>query len=148
MNKDFNQNYNSKISKINSQFIGRAHLTEPIIFAGKYFGIKLLSTYEFMQCIKMKNTLTKEFLNQGFDKDICKKICEYACLVSMCLYNMQNQRVFLTGMETLKNLTPEELSYIYEEYIKLLNKIAKKDNITHGIVEKAKKYYCKKEKCS
>ncbi len=148
VNQNFNQNYNHReFSKINNQFTGIINLTEPIIVAGKYFGIRLLSTYEFMKCIKMRDNLVEEIINEGFDKQFCKKIWEYACFVSMCLYNSKNNHVFENGMEALKHLTPEELSYIYEEYLKLLNKVTRKDNITHNIVEKAKKYYYQKEKC-
>lgn len=139
--------YNNKnINRANAQKrIGRAHLTEPIIISGKYFGIKLLSVYEFMQCLKMKNSLIKEIITIGFNKYICEKICEYAGLVSLCLYDSRNNRVFATGMEALKNLTPEELKFIYEEYVKLTDKVTEKDNITHAILEKAKKHYYKKE---
>ena len=139
--------YNNKnINRANAQKrIGRAHLTEPIIISGKYFGIKLLSVYEFMQCLKMKNSLIKEIITIGFSKYICEKICEYAGLVSLCLYDSSNNRVFETGMEALKNLTPEELKFIYEEYVKLTDKVTEKDNITHAILEKAKKHYYKKE---
>ncbi len=143
---NFKKNYSKKNSetKIKNN-IGRAQCTEPIILSGKYFGIKLLSVYEFMQCLKMKNTLTKEMISNGFDEYISRKVCEYACLVSMCLYNSQNSRVFASGKDALKHLTPEELKFIYEEYNRLLRKVIKKDNITHSILEKAKKYYYKKE---
>lgn len=146
MNHNFTKTNHSKTLGINNHSIGIAHLTEPIIVAGKYFGIKLLSTYEFMKCMKMETTLAKEIMDQGFDKHTCKKICEYACFVSMCLYDSQNHRVFTSGMDALKNLTPEELSYIYHEYTKLLHKVLKKDNVTRKIVENAKKYYYQKEK--
>lgn len=143
---NFTKNYNGNNSKTEvKKGIGRAHLTEPIIISGKYFGIKLLSVYEFMQCLKIKNMLTKEMINNGFDEHVAKKVCEYACLVSMCLYNSQNNRVFASGTDVLKNLTPEELKFIYEEYNRLLRKVIKKDNITHSILEKAKNYYYKKE---
>ncbi len=140
--QNFKKNYCKKILKPNGQkSIGRAHLTEPIIISGKYFGIKLLSTYEFMQCLKMKTALLNELLDKDFDKNICSKICECACLVSMCLYTSKNNRIFKTALEALQNLTPEELKFVYKEYSKLLNKVITKDKTTQSIVEKAKKYY-------
>lgn len=142
----FKKKHRKKFSKSkNKKAVGRAHLTEPIIISGKYFGIKLLSVYEFMQCLRMKNILAKKIIRKGFEKHMCKKICEYACLVSLCLYDSQNTRVFENGLEVLENITPEELKFIYEEYTKLLDKVTEKDNITHAILEKAKKYYYKKE---
>lgn len=143
---NFRKNHNKKnLKSKNKMLIGRKRFTEPLIISGKYFGIKLLSVYEFMNCLKMKKTLENEMVNQGFDKHICEKICEYACLISMCLYDSQNNRVFENGLDVLKNITPEELKFIYEEYVKLLNKIMEKDNITRTIIEKAKRYYCEKE---
>ena len=143
---NFKNDYIKKHYKTKNKVpIGRTYFTEPLIISGKYFGIKLLSVYEFMNCLKMKKVLKNELVSQGFDKYICEKICEYACLISMCLYDSKNNRVFSSGMEVLKNMTPEELNFIYEEYVKLLGKVMKKDSITQAILEKAKKYYYEKE---
>ncbi len=128
--------------KHNKEYVGRAHLKEPIIIAGKYFGIKILSAYEFIQCSKMIKELTEKITSEGLEKSISENICEQACLVSMCLYNFQNQKVFENGLEVLKNLTPKELYFLYREYEKLLNKIIQKDKITYKILESVKnKHY-------
>ncbi|MBQ6142909.1 MAG: hypothetical protein IJI84_00185 [Clostridia bacterium] len=118
--------------------VGRAHLLEPIIVSGKYFNIKLLSAYDFMLCTKISKKFTQMLINQDFEKELSSNICQCACLVSMCLYNSQRQKVFSSPMDALKNLTPCEIFLIYSEYKKLLKKIYNKDKISYGILEKVK----------
>ncbi|MBR0423181.1 MAG: hypothetical protein IJJ04_00850 [Clostridia bacterium] len=121
--------------------VGRANLLEPIIVSGKYFNIKLLSAYDFMLCTKMLDELTKMFINQNFEKKLSNNICQYACLVSLCLYNSKKQKVFNSPIDALKNLTPSEIFLIYSEYKKLLKKIYNKDKISYSILEKVKKHH-------
>ena len=119
--------------------IGRTNLLEPIIVSGKYFNIKLLSAYDFMLCTKMLDEFTQILISQNFEKNLSNNICQYACLVSMCLYNSKKQKVFDSPMDALKNLTPSEIFLIYSEYQKLLKKIYNKDKISYNILEKVKK---------
>ncbi len=118
--------------------IGRANLLEPIIVSGKCFNIKFLSAYDFMLCTKMLTEFTETLINQNFEKNLLNNICEYACLVSMCLYNSKNQKVFDSPIDVLKNLTPSEIFLIYSEYQKLVKKIYNKDKISYSILEKVK----------
>ncbi len=118
--------------------VGRANLLEPIIVSGKYFNIKLLSAYDFMLCTKILKEFTEMLINQNFEKNLLNNICEYACLVSMCLYNSKSQKVFDSPIDVLKNLTPNEIFLIYSEYQKLVKKIYNKDKISYSILEKVK----------
>ena len=64
---NFRKNHNKKnLKSKNKMLIGRKRFTEPLIISGKYFGIKLLSVYEFMNCLKMKKTL-----------DFLSRVCYY-----------------------------------------------------------------------
>lgn len=121
-------------------------LTEPIIVSGKYFGIKLLSAYDFMLCSKMVDKLTAYLLFEGFDKTLSYGISEKACVVAMCLYDSENSKIFKNGLEVLKNLTPDEIKFVYTEYVKLIKKIIKRDKIARGILENIKKQTSKRHK--
>lgn len=122
-----------------SDFPGMVGLIEPIMVAGKGFGIKLLSVYDFLRCELMCRKLSEKLSNQGFDRQICEKICERACVISMCLYNSKNERIFVDGFSVLTGLTPEEMQNIYGEYAKLNKKVLRFDRITSGIVKSVKK---------
>ncbi len=117
----------------------KSSLTEPIIVSGKYFGIKLLSAYDFMLCSKMLDRLTAYLLFEGFDKTLSYRIAEKACVVAMCLYDSENCKIFRNGLEVLKNLTPDEIKLIYTEYVKLIKKIIKRDKVARDIFERIKK---------
>ncbi len=123
---------------------GRVNLIEPVIVSGKCFGIKLLSVYDFMICTKMLRELTEELTPQGFEKKLCLNICERACIIAMCLYDSKRQKIFKDGFSVLKSLTPDELHFLYREYVKLQKKILKRDKITYNILESVKKYKYKK----
>lgn len=128
----------------NIKALGRTELIEPVIVSGKCFGIKLLSVYDFMLCTKMLKELVENFALQGFDKKLCLNICERACVISMCLYDSKSQKIFKNGYSVLKSLTPDELHFLYREYVKLQNKILRRDKITYNILESVKKYRYKK----
>ena len=70
------------------------------------------------------------------DKKICENVCEKACVVSMCLYNEKNERVFTDGLSVLRGMTPEELQKIYNEYTN--KKVIHFNSITSGILEKVR----------
>ena len=118
-------------------------LTEPIIVSGKYIGIRLLSIYDFMMCIKMYNELMKNKIFSGLDGEIYAKICEQACIVSLCTYDSSGERVFSGAIGTLKSLTPYELQRIYFEYNKLQDNIIKQDKLSYKIVDSVKNYHKK-----
>lgn len=118
--------------------------TEPIIVSGNYVGIRLLSVYDFVICIKMYNELMKNRIFNGIDGKIYSSICEQACIASLCTYDSNGKKIFSEAMHALKNLTPYELSLIYTEYGKLQDKIAHRDKISKKILEKAKNYHSRK----
>ena len=118
-------------------------LTEPIIVSGKYIGIRLLSVYDFIMCIKMYNELMKNNVFSGLDGEIYSTICEQACVVSLCTYNSNGERVFSEAISTLRTLTPYELQRIYFEYNKLQDNIIKQDKLSYKIVDSVKNYHKK-----
>ena len=119
---------------------GRVYLSEPIIVSGKSFLIKPLSAYDFILCEAMYRKLSDTLIsqNEGVDVSLCENISQAACIVSMCLYNKQNEKVFSCALEALKNLTPKELKKIHLEYVNLSKKTARLDAITYKILEKVK----------
>ena len=127
-------------------YIARSNnnLTEPIIVSGQYVGIKLLSVYDFILCIKMYNQLMKNNIFSGLDGKIYSTICEQACIASLCTYNSKGERIFSEAMATLQNLTPYELQKIYSEYRKLQNHIIRQDNISCKIIDSVKNAHSKK----
>ena len=131
-------------NNMKDKVLGRVNLIEPVIVSGKCFGIKLLSVYDFMLCTKMLEELTQEFMLQGFDEKFCSNICEKACVVARCVYDLKGQKIFKNGFSALKGLTPDELQILYKEYVKLQKKILRRDKITYNILECVKKYRYKK----
>lgn len=113
-------NENSKV--FNGIDRGTVGLIEPIMVSGKSFGIKLLSVYEFLKCDIACRSLIDKLTSQGFDKDLCKQTCEKACIISLCLHNKNDERVFRDGLSVLMGLTPEELKSVYMQYEKLTRK--------------------------
>ena len=118
-------------------------LTEPIIVSGQYVGIRLLSIYDFIMCIKMYNQLMKNSIFSGLDGEIYSTICEQACIASLCTYNSNGERIFSEAISTLKALTPYELQRIYFEYNRLQDNIIKQDKISCKIVDSVKTYHKK-----
>lgn len=118
-------------------------MIEPIIVSGQYVGIRLLSIYDFIVCIKMYDQLIKNNIFSGLDAEIYSKICEQACIVSLCTYNSNGERIFSEALSTLKTLTPYELQRIYFEYNRLQDNIIKQDKISYKIVDSVKSYHKK-----
>ena len=118
--------------------VGKVGLIEPIMVCGKSFGIKLLSAYDFLRCEVMYKKLVDRLKNQGFDEKLSREISEYACIVSMCLYTPDEERVFMDGFSALSGLTPTELKKIYCEYLFLYNKVIKFDKVTSRILKNIK----------
>ncbi|MDR1628271.1 MAG: hypothetical protein LBR79_05805 [Oscillospiraceae bacterium] len=121
--------------------IGKVGLIEPIMVFGKSFGIKLLSVYDFLRCEIMYKNLVSKLTSQCFDKKLCRQVSEHACIVSMCFYSSDKQRIFMDGFSALSGLTPEELKKIYNEYLFLHNKTIKFDEFTSGILKDIKDKY-------
>ena len=122
-----------------SESLENVNFTEPIINSGKSYGIKLLSVYDFMRCeIACKNLINK-LVEQGMDKKLCEIICERACIVAMCLYDINNERMFYDGLSVLRGLTPHELKKVYHEYKLLNKKVLHLAKLTSSIVDKIKK---------
>ena len=106
------------LNDLNKATVG---LIEPITISGKSFGIKLLSVYEFLKCDLACRNLVDKLTSQGFDRELCMQTGERACIISLCLYNKNNERVFRDGLSALMGLTPEELNSVYIRYLKLTN---------------------------
>lgn len=117
---------------------GRINFTEPVIISGRCFGLKPMSVYDFMICNKMLDKLYDDLTSQGLTESFFYNICEQACVISMCLRDIKNNKVFENGLEVLKGLTPNELKFLYGEYSKLLNKISDRDSDTDKILNHAK----------
>ena len=123
-------------------------LTEPIIVSGKYVGIRMLTVYDFIICIKMYDQLIKNTVFSGLDEEIYATICEQACIASLCAYNASGERFFSEALTALKTLTPYELQRIYLEYNRLQDSIIKQDKISCKIVDSVKTYHRKHVKKS
>lgn len=122
-------------------------LFEPIIVSGQYIGIRLLSVYDFILCIKMYNRLMKHNVFNGLEGDIYATICEQACIASLCTYNSDGKRVFSEPLNALQTLTPYELQRIYGEYNKLQETVVHKDKLSCKILDDVKKCHknCKNQ---
>lgn len=118
-------------------------MTEPIIVSGQYVGIRLLSIYDFIICIKMYDRLIKNNIFSGLDAEVYSTICEQACIACLCTYNSSGERIFSEALTTLKTLTPYELQRIYLEYNKLQDNIIEQDKISCRIVDSVKNYHKK-----
>lgn len=125
-----------------SRWSGKAP-TEPILSSGKYVGIKSLTVYDFIICTKMYNELVKSDVFVGLSPKFYYAICEQACVVSLCSYDSTGQKMFSGAMQVLENLTPRELQTIYNEYIKLQEKMDRRDKISREILEKSKRIFKK-----
>lgn len=120
------------------KFLGRVGLIEPIIISGKTYGLKVLPVYDLLRCGMMYKNLVNKLAEQGIDRSICEKVCEQACVVSMTLYNSNDERVFCDGLSVLRGLTYEELQTAYKEYKRFGSKFVKLDNVVFGIINKVK----------
>lgn len=118
-----------------NQFLGGVGMIEPIIASGKSLGIKLLSVYDFLRCEVMYRNLVIKLMEQNMDKKTCERVCEEACVVSMCLYNKNNERVFPDGLSVLMGMTPDELQKVYNEYTKLNKKVIRFNTLNSEILE-------------
>ena len=121
------------------------HFSEPIVISQKRFSLKLLSTHDFIVFVQRYGKLLKYLSSISGACGIYKSIAEKACLVSMCLYKNSNVKVFSSPMEVLKNLTPIELKYIYNRYIKLSSQALKHHIKTVQIFENVKKHRYQKD---
>lgn len=132
---------NKDIIEASGVYEGVVGLVEPVVISGKSFGIKLLSVYEFLKCNLAYKNLVEKLASQGFDRDLCKQTCERACIISLSLYNRENQRVFRDGLSVLMGLTPEELKSTYQQYEKLNKKrIAINEDYTSKIEHIKKRF--------
>lgn len=116
---------------------------EPIMLSGKSFGVKLLSVYEFLKCDLACRNLVEKLTGQGFDRSLLKEVCERACIISLCLYTRNSERVFTDGLSVLMNLTPEELKTAYSQYRSLTIKTAKFNRASLEKIDYIKKKYIK-----
>ena len=118
-------------------------ILEPIILSGKSFGVKLLSVYEFLKCDLACRNLVEKLTGQGFERGLLKEVCERACVISLCLYTKNSERVFTDGLSVLMSLTPEELKTAYTQYKNLTIKTAKFNKSSLERIDYIKKKYIK-----
>ncbi len=131
------------MQKITNLVCFKTNFMEPVIVSGKTFGIKLLSAYDFILFIKKFNSLKKFLKLQRLNSKICKNISEKASLISLCLYKSENEKLFPDAITVLKTLTFYEIRYIYNEYVKLYNRVTCNDKKINSILEKVKNNYTK-----
>lgn len=118
-----------------------SNLIEPVVISGKSFGIKLLSVYEFLRCDVACRNLINKLTGQGFDRDLCKETCERACIISLSLYDKENQRVFNDGLSVLMEFTPDELRSVYIAYNRLTRKTARFNEMSSKKIGYIKRNY-------
>lgn len=131
------------MQKITNSVYFKTNFMEPIIVSGKTFGIKLLSAYDFIVFVKRCNSLTKFLKLKKLNSETCKNISREASLISLCLYKSEKQKLFPNAITVLKILTPSEIRYIYNEYVKLYSQTNFNDNQIRLIIEKVKNNYRK-----
>ena len=112
---------------------------EPIIISGKILGIKLLSTYETILYERKYRRILKYIKYKNYNYSIYKKYLKQACLVSICLYTFKNKPVFSSVLNVLKSLTPYELDFIYNQYIKIRSESHRYDQKNYLTFESVKK---------
>lgn len=124
-----------------NKFCFNSQCSEPIILSGRIFSLRLLSAYDFIVFMKRHNRLLKFLSSSGNYFSLCKSIAEKACLVSMCLYiPSTNSRLFPNALVTLKSLTPFELKYVYNRYLRLNSKTLNYNVKMVDIFERVKKH--------
>jgi len=115
--------------------------SEPIMISGKVFSLRLLSSYDFIIFIRRYHRLLKYLFLQKNNFHLCKNIIEKASLVSMCLYiPSTDSRLFPSAQATLKALSPFELKYIYNQYVKLSARTLNYNKKMINIFEYVKKH--------
>ena len=132
-------------NKNQKQNIEKSKHVEPIIVSGKYFGIKLLSAYDFMLCTKIYAEIYQKLISENFDKKLSENISQYACIVSQCLCDFHGEKIFNNPMSAIKQLTPYELRVICKEYQKLQNNKNQLDKSSNKIINKIKNNYAAKK---
>ena len=132
-------------NKNQKQNIEKSKHVEPIIVSGKYFGIKLLSAYDFILCTKIYAKTYQKLISENFDKNLSENISQYACIVSQCLCDFHGEKIFETPISAMKQLTPYELRAICKEYQKLQKNIVQLDKSSNKIINKIKNNYAAKK---
>ncbi len=114
---------------------------EPIFVGKKYYGIKLMSVYDSIICVKTYENLIKDEVFESLEENISKEICSQASVVCMCLYTSGGEKVFSEALDVIKKLSPYEMQTIYNEYKSMRDKIIHKNKVFREILHNTKKYY-------
>lgn len=114
----------------------RSSFKEPILLSGKVFGLKLLSAYETI--IFEKNYKAMLEISNVFKKN--KKLVKKAGLISMCLCTASGERLFPDAVSVLKNLTCQEINYVFKQYSKIKKQSLAYHAKNQSIFENAKKH--------
>lgn len=114
----------------------RSSFKEPILLSGKVFGLKLLSAYETI--IFEKNYKSMLEISNVFKKN--KKLVKKAGLISMCLCTASGERLFPDAVSVLKNLTCQEINYVFKQYSKIKKQSLAYHAKNQSIFENVKKH--------
>ena len=121
---------------MNQKINFRSSFKEPILLSGKVFGLKLLSAYETI--IFEKNYKAMLEISNVFKKN--KKLVKKAGLISMCLCTASGERLFSNAVSVLKNLTCQEINYIFKQYSKIKKQSLAYHTKNQSIFENVKKH--------
>ena len=114
----------------------RSSFKEPILLSGKILGLKLLSAYEII--IFEKNYKAMLEISNVFKKN--KKLIRKAGLISMCLCTASGERLFPNTVSVLKNLTCQEINYVFKQYGKIKKQSLAYHAKNQAIFENVKKH--------
>lgn len=114
----------------------RSSFKEPILLSGKVFGLKLLSAYETI--IFEKNYKAMLEISNVFKKN--KKLVKKAGLISMCLCTASGERLFPDAVSVLKNLTCQEINYVFKQYSQIKKQSLAYHAKNQSIFENVKKH--------
>lgn len=114
----------------------RSNFKEPILLSGKILGLKLLSAYETI--ILERNCKAMLEISNVFKKN--KKLVKKAGLVSMCLCTASGERLFPNAVSVLKNLTCQEINYVFKQYSKIKQQSLAYHAKNQAIFENVKKH--------
>ena len=121
---------------MNQKINFKSSFKEPILLSGKILGLKLLSAYEII--ILERNYKAMLEISNLFRKN--KKLLRKAGLISMCLCTASGERLFPNAVSVLKNLTCNEINYVFKQYGKIKKQSIAYHAKNQAIFENVKKH--------
>lgn len=114
----------------------KSNFKEPILLSGKILGLKLLSAYEII--ILERNYKAMLEISNLFKKN--KTLLRKAGLISMCLCTASGESLFPNAVSVLKNLTCNEINYVFKQYNKIKTQSLAYHAKNQAIFENVKKH--------